>query len=574
MTTCWEETVGALLDKFFPPSPEVVPQPVAEPSQHRLEITADKVEYAISRLSPNKAPGLDGLTGAMARSLWKAIPDWILALFQACVREGVFPEDWKKANLTILLKGQDRDSYDVGSYRPISLIPVLGKALERLMVDELERALEVTSRSQFGFKPGRSIEEKVVRMVRESPKTHVLGVFVDFAGAFDNLLWGPVLDKLSTIEGIDISLWRSYFSQRKVLVQEGESLVEREVTRGCPQGSICGPYVWNLMMDDLLFELEAQGIGVVAYADDLFIPIEENVVTDICVTGSRVLELVKEWGERVGVDISVGKTNCMVLKGTIAASSVRKMVPKIGDRKITSVRSTKYLGVHVSQLLRFDGHLTAVIKRLESLIPSMKRVLRREWGVTGRAWNLWLHGLLKAVALYGCTVWGEMVKTQLGRNKINAVQKRALLAGTCTFRTTAVSALQVLSGSLPWDLEVQCRMALRRVKLGLPICRLTEEDVCILTSEGVKREVFEWAIDVWQERWVNDVSGRDTYRFLPNVRMMFGMENVIVPWEANFLLTGKGEMNGFLKQTAICASVPSTGRMLITSYGSVNCMTI
>ncbi|KAJ3644326.1 hypothetical protein Zmor_026992 [Zophobas morio] len=117
-------------------------------------------------------------------------------------------------------------------------------------------------------------------------------IFVDFKGAFDNLSWNAVLSKLMEVGCKDIIIRASFFRDRKVCVVGVANEVEKKVCRGCLQGSICGPAVWNMMMDGLLEEIGRWGISCVVYADDLLCMIEADnrkVIEDV---GTEVMEMV------------------------------------------------------------------------------------------------------------------------------------------------------------------------------------------------------------------------------------------------------------------------------------------
>ena len=130
--------------------------------------------------------------------------------------------------------------------------------------------------SQYGFKKGKSVEDAwyhVKNVGNDSTKKYVLGIFIDFKGAFDNLLWPAIMKRLKELGSSDIKLWRKYFSDREVLAIGKQESISKRVTRGCPQGSICCPEMWNMVLDPLLHSIICE---VVAYADDVLLLVEAN----------------------------------------------------------------------------------------------------------------------------------------------------------------------------------------------------------------------------------------------------------------------------------------------------------
>ena len=136
----WKECASKLMEKFFP----AAGMNVEGCSEDETEGMKDKsfewneVEKAIVKAKLRKAPGLDGVNAEILRAIWRANPGWVVSMFDACLRDGCFPSEGKKARVVILPKSPEKPRSDPASYRPISLLPVLGKTLERLMVGRLE----------------------------------------------------------------------------------------------------------------------------------------------------------------------------------------------------------------------------------------------------------------------------------------------------------------------------------------------------------------------------------------------------------------------------------------------------
>ena len=199
-------TVEVLLGEFFP---------VDVPVNYELYEVVEKVNYdevergVRSMRRKKKSSGMDSVTPEMMALVWETVPD-----------------EWEVARLVILLKGMDKDRSLRRSYRPICLLSVMGKVFERVLVGRLARVLERRrSRAQFGFVKGLGIQDawiRVKQVVEWSEKKYVLGIFVDFKGAFDNLSWNAVLNKLMEVGCKEIKIWASYFRDQKVCVVGGE----------------------------------------------------------------------------------------------------------------------------------------------------------------------------------------------------------------------------------------------------------------------------------------------------------------------------------------------------------------
>jgi len=149
-------------------------------------------------MSTRNAPGEDGTDAKILRRAWPAMSQVVTSLFGDLVEQEYFPRLWRSADIVNILKGKDKKRDDPKSFRPGSLLPILGKALEHLVCtrlsDEIDDSLAV---SQHGFRKGRSTIsaiDEVKAWVSNRPEKYVLGVFLDISGAFDNVEWKPLIE--------------------------------------------------------------------------------------------------------------------------------------------------------------------------------------------------------------------------------------------------------------------------------------------------------------------------------------------------------------------------------------------
>jgi len=174
--------------------------------------------------------------------------------------------------------------------------------------------------------------------VANSRERRVLGIFVDFKGAFDNVEWSAVLDRLVDVGCREIDLLKSYFSGRSASIISCYEAVTVAVTRGCPQGSVSGPFIWNLLMNVLLQRLEPH-CALSAFADDLLLFVDGNCRADLERKGEHIV------GAEVVVSVLSRNTAIMLLKGQL--SRTRRPTVRFAGASIPYVTKCRYPGILV-----------------------------------------------------------------------------------------------------------------------------------------------------------------------------------------------------------------------------------
>ena len=243
---------------------------------------------AICKFKNKKAPGMDNFKIEIVKELWKKKPDAIYGMMNNCFSQGLFPRKWKEANLKIILKDENRDRALLNSCRPIALLSVVGKTYERIVANRIQLVYKeagLESPDRFGFSKGKGVDDAFIRLrraIKFNDQKYTITIFIDIEGAFDNLWWPAILSRLTKANCSShmLNVIKSYFTDRKTIVQNKMKKYVRKMKKGCPQGSIIGPAAWVWCMDTLLNELREnftpECAKFIAYTDDLACVVKEK----------------------------------------------------------------------------------------------------------------------------------------------------------------------------------------------------------------------------------------------------------------------------------------------------------
>lgn len=551
-TTSWIETADVLLRSLLPDDEEAGEDPAQQAVRRGLLLpydndaavypfTIEEVCGVLRSFAPNKAPGPDGIPPRVLWVLAPKIAPTVCKIYNQCLLKGHFPRKWKVADVVIIKKGADRDPMLPKSYRPICLLDVLGKSLEKLLCSRLasHRVLCGMNNWQFGFRKGRSTQDAVnavKHLVDSATSRYVLGLMVDIAGAFDNLWWPALFSRLREI-GCPRPLYEcltAYCSDRIARLSAPGTVVSKVITKGCPQGSVCGPVFWDLNMEPLLDALHSDPAvhGAVAYADDLFILVQADSRVLIEERVACAIEVLREWCNVTKLSVAPNKTTYMLLKGSL----LRNPMLHVDGTAIRRQRVARYLGVWLDERWTFMSHIEQVTSRSLALFNKLISIGQRTFHLPSSAIKMYNNCLLAPIVGYGSSVWAHRLTLVKPAMAVRRVQRNVILRCVGGFGTTSALALLVIMGLCPLDLVIRQHAAIYWLKKG-DFDRARGIMGCpVFTIIEVKAKVFE----LWQSLWDTADVGRRVYGLLPSIRERLKMKHLVPSQGVVHFLSGHG----------------------------------
>ena len=375
-------------------------------------------------LKVGKSTGLDGIGVRFLRDGAMQLAGPLCHIINLSVTSEVVPSLMKDARVTPLFKKGSR--LDCGKYRPVSILNVLSKVLERAVHGQLVSYLTkkgVLSESQSGFRPGYSTDTCLLGLTDfirgELARGRLVGlVLLDLQKAFDCVDHGILLRKLGFMGIKSVDWFRSYLSGRRQCVTvDGVTSEFLDVSCGVPQGSILGPILFLCYVNDMSVSL---GCHLSLYADDSTLIASGDNARELGEYLSGQLASCNRWMVDNRLSLHLGKTEC-ILMGT------RRRLRDAGEFRVTcdgldvkKVEKVRYLGVMLDQHLNGQAQASCVIKKVASRLG----FLYRSSGFLDLKTRWLLCNALVQPCLDYCLVSWYLRLTVAFRNKLDVLQRK------------------------------------------------------------------------------------------------------------------------------------------------------
>lgn len=401
------EVTKALLNEHFKVNQipdrihEFIPEGLGVSEFSGSPITYRELRYAVQNQHINKAPGYDDLDPLVIKNLCKSFPALMLNLFNRCMLLGYFPTSWKKG-IVVFFRKKNKNPRLPRSYRPITLLPVMGKIFERIIKTRILITLEKTdflNNHQHGFREGRSTLtalvslKKIVQNILFSNKYCSL-ISLDIEGAFDAMSWDVLSERIDAlpIEDNLKSLLKSYISKRKIGVKTAAAIVWYTSFMGCPLGSCLGPLLWTIIADIILKHYYAHFGNCLSYADDFVILGGADSRNQLENVMNERIDLFRNICLDLRLTLSINKTLAMMFGKNLLEK--RHPIFKLGQSSIPVQNNITYLGFVLDPNFRWLDHFDAVKSKLVSFTLNMKKTGYRDKGLSANYLKIWYRTVL------------------------------------------------------------------------------------------------------------------------------------------------------------------------------------
>ena len=341
------------------------------------EVTSNEILSYIQSLARSKAV-FDDIPLFIIKEAAPSIIEPLTHIVNSSLQTGIIPAVCKKARVTPIHKSGDKS--DPNNYRPISILPFIGKVIEYFVGQQLTKYMEdncLFTRHQFGFRKNHSttylmfdLFDEIYKSKSKSQKPGI--IFLDIKKAFDTVNHDILLKKLIYygIGGVVLSWFKNFLSDRYQCTRIGHKLSTfLGVLSGVPQGSILGPILFSIYINDVNY---ACNLSIpYLFADDGALFFEDSCRSSYINMKIELLTIIK-WLSANKLSFNADKTEFMIFD---ASDDIEKIVVEVNGVEFTikECKTTKYLGLMVDNKLNFKSHIDYIKKKVMKRIGAMYR---------------------------------------------------------------------------------------------------------------------------------------------------------------------------------------------------------
>jgi len=460
---------------------------------YNREISIHELQRTLQNLKGN-SPGIDDVHNNMLKRLPTPIIEVLLQFFNKIWRTSELPQQWKKA-LIIPIHKFGKSERITSSYRPISLLPCIGKVLERIVMKRLYWYLESErklSSGQSGFRSRCNTLDQIARIekvIREAfvEKKVVIVIFIDLKGAYDSVDHKILIHKLKNIgvKGNLLGYCKNFLHGRTFrIMYNGEVSNEKVTNIGVPQGAAISPILFNVYISDIPI---MENVIRCEYADDIALVTKGDTIEECTVVMQEALNRLYEYTENNKLSINYQKTVGMYF----TRKKIEPLPLNINLYNVNFTNEYKYLGMTLdSPYLNYNKHINKLRAECLSRLNIIKAIANNNWGADREMVLRVYDSILLSKINYGAEFYSTASNNTL--NALDTIQNTALRLIVGAKQSTPITSLQVEANRPPLYLQ-------REKSILEYFNRIRHMD----DSIKVVRELFENILEQKNKPWSN-----------------------------------------------------------------------
>ena len=376
----------------------------------------------LCKIDPSKSTGPDNIPGRLLKegAPWLAKP--LTKLFNMSMAMGQLPKDWIRANITPIHKKGSKHRPE--NYRPISLTSIVVKIMERLVHQELSQFLSDNNKlnsSQHGFRNKHSCQTQLLECVHQWAKaldhrSSIHTIFLDFSKAFDTVPHMKLCAKLDNIgiRGNILNWVKAFLTNRQQRVcLDGSHSDWAQVSSGVPQGSILGPLLFIIYVNDISTNLDSE---TKLFADDCTLYRTISCMKD-CISLQNDLSKIYRWSQTWQLSLNITKCKVLCISNKRSPPTYNYV---INNTSLELVNKIKYLGVFINNHLTWNDNVSYASHKATRILNILRRSMYR---CQRSAKRMAFTALVRPHLEYAAPVWSP--HTTSGKLALEKVQKRA-----------------------------------------------------------------------------------------------------------------------------------------------------
>ena len=344
-------------------------------------LSEDSITKLVNNIKISKSSAMGSLSSRIVKDAFQVCTPELTDIFNICLDVGIFPASWGVGEITPIPK-MNVLSKQPGDWRPITQIKLPSKLLERCIHTQLYAFFDehYLFPEQHGFRPIKSTSTAVFDMLKKSykfwnDKLYQTCVFIDFSKAFDCIDHNILISKL-TLYGLDpsaIAFITSYFESRKQrTIIDGHTSNTSKVTYGTAQGSILGPLIFIIYVNDLFLEIVNKE-NIIMYADDTLLMSSSSDINESVSKCQSMLDAIIKWCDKNKLTVNIKKTKCMFIN---SLNQTPNVVPMIKGNSLDVIKHFEYLGMQIDDKLQMNRHVENMYKKARCKLGILYKIRR------------------------------------------------------------------------------------------------------------------------------------------------------------------------------------------------------